>query len=107
MKMSVNKLPEFNPNDLGFDVYMNLVDANFVAYSITEETKKKNLFLVSIGTKNFGILANLAAPKQPTELSYSELVKLLKTHFVTKPSYHRSLLSFQQRRKVWRRGRRG
>ena len=59
--MSVNKLPEFNPNDLGFDVYMNLVDANFVAYSITEETKKKNLFLVSIGTKNFGILANLAA----------------------------------------------
>ena len=97
--MSVNKLPEFNPNDLGFDVYMNLVEANFVAYSITEDTKKKNLFLVSIGTKNFGILANLAAPKQPTELSYSELVKLLKSHFVTKPSYHRSLLSFQQRRK--------
>ena len=96
---AITKLPEFNPKELGFEIYMNLGEANFTAYNITVEEKKKNLLLVSIGTKTFGILANLAAPKQATELSYTELVNLLKGHFVTKPSYHRSLLSFQQRKK--------
>ena len=47
----------------------------------------------------FGTLANLAAPKNPTELTYNEITQLLKDHYVTKPSYHRSLLLFQQRRK--------
>ena len=35
----------------------------------------------------------------PTSKTYDELVDLLKKHYITKPSYHRSLVSFQQRRK--------
>ena len=94
------KLPAFNSNELDFEVYMNLIETNFGAYGITDVQQKKNLFLVSVGTKVFATLSNLSAPKSASEIEYEEIVKLLKGHYVTKPSYHRSLLKFQQRKKV-------
>ena len=93
------KLPVFDPNELQFDLYMSLIQANFDSYGITDSNKKKNLLLISIGTKIFSTLANLTAPETPTEKSYEQIAELLKNHYVTKPSYHRSLLLFQQRRK--------
>ena len=54
-------------------------------------------------TKVFGTLANLSAPKIPTDLKYGEITKALKDlqvcNTVTKPPYHWSLLLFQQRKK--------
>ena len=95
----IPKIPAFDPKELSFDLYESLITAHFATYAITDETKKKNLLLVSIGTKIFATLANLTAPQMPTELSYQDLIAALKRHFVTKPTYHRSLVMFQQRRK--------
>ena len=54
---------------------------------------------MSLGPKTFGLLGDLTAPDMPTAKTYAELTKLLKDHFSNKPSYHRSLCLFQQRRK--------
>ncbi|XP_076052756.1 uncharacterized protein LOC143032173 [Oratosquilla oratoria] len=97
---SSNKIGPFNPEELPFDVYLALFEAHVATQDITDAGKKKNQLFVSIGTKMFGILANLTAPDMPTTKTYDELIELMKNHFITKPSYHRSLCSFQQRRKV-------
>ena len=55
---------------------------------------------MSVGTKVFATLSNLSAPKSASEIDYEEIIKLLKGHYVTRPSYHRSLLMFQQRKKM-------
>ena len=96
---TIPKLPHYDPKELDFDLYISLIETNFAAHNITTESKKKNLLLVSMGTKIFAILANLTAPDNPTEKSYDEIVEALKRHFITKPTYHRSLLLFQQRKK--------
>ncbi|XP_076055155.1 uncharacterized protein LOC143033547 [Oratosquilla oratoria] len=96
---SSNKIGPFNLEELPFDVYLALFEAHVATQDITDAGKKNQLF-VSIGTKMFGILANLTAPDMPTTKTYDELIELMKKHFITKPSYHRSLCSFQQRRKV-------
>ncbi|XP_076031079.1 uncharacterized protein LOC143019325 [Oratosquilla oratoria] len=98
---SSNKIGPFNPEELPFDVYLALFEAHVATQDINDAgKKKKNQLFVSIGTKMFGILANLTAPDMPTTKTYDELIELMKNHFITKPSYHRSLCSFQQRRKV-------
>ncbi|XP_076038422.1 uncharacterized protein LOC143023696 [Oratosquilla oratoria] len=97
---SSNKIGPFNPEELPFDVYLALFEAHVATQYITDAGKKKNQLFVSIGTKMFGILANLTAPDMPTTKTYDELIELMKNHFITKPSYHRSLCSFQQRRKI-------
>ena len=93
------RIPEFNPKEADFDVYMDLVKATFAAHSITDADKKKNILLCSLGLKAFTTLANLAAPQSPSDLSFNDIVKTLQGHYVTKPTYHRSLLLFQQRKK--------
>lgn len=42
------------------------------------------LLLNSIGSTNFNTIAALSAPKLPNELSYDELIKLLKAHMSPK-----------------------
>ena len=95
----IPKLPAFDPKELAIDLYVSLIEANFAAYAITDEDQKKNLLLISIGMKTFATLSNLTAPENPTAKTYDEIVALLKSHFSSKPTYHRSLLLFQQRKK--------
>ena len=82
------RIPEFNPKEADFEIYIDLVKATFTAHAITDEEKKKNILLVSLGLKAFTTLANLAAPGSPSDLSYDGIVKALKSHYVTKPTYH-------------------
>ena len=54
---------------------------------------------MSLGSKTFYTLCNLTALDLPSDKTYAELITLLSDHFVSRPSYHRSLCLFQQRRK--------
>ena len=94
---TVPKIPQFNPNELQFEKYLALFQANLAAYDITDEGKKKNFLIISLGSKVFDTLSNLTAPDLPSDKTYNELVDLLKAHYVIKPSYHRSLCLFQRR----------
>ena len=95
----IPKLPAFDPKELQIDLYISLIETNFAAYGVTDDDQKKNLLLISIGMKTFATLSNLTAPDNPTTKSYTEIVNLLKGHFTSRPTYHRSLLLFQQRKK--------
>ena len=93
------KIDPFNPSKISFELWLSLLEANFSNLNISEASKKKNVLLVSVGTDIFAVLGNICAPDLPHTKSYEDLVNLLKAHYDVKPSYHRSLLSFQQRKK--------
>ena len=93
------KIDPFNPSKISFELWLSLLEANFSHLEISDAEKKKNVLLVSVGTEIFAVLGNICAPDLPNIKSYDELLGLLKAHYDVKPSYHRSLLAFQQRRK--------
>ena len=91
---SIPKIPQFDPNELQFEKYLSLFQASLDVYDITDDGKKKNLLIISLGSKVFDTLSNLTAPDLPTDKTYYQLIGLLKAHYITKPSYHRSLCLF-------------
>lgn len=93
------KIDSFDSSKISLELWLSLLEAHFAHQGITEGDKKKNVLLVSVGTETYSVLGNLCAPDLPHTKSYDELVTTLKGHYVVKPSYHRSLLSFQQRKK--------
>ena len=93
------KIDNFNPSKISLELWLSLLEANFGNLEITEDDKRKNVLLVSVGTDVFSVLGNLCAPDLPHTKSYADLVNILKGHYIVKPSYHRSLITFQQRKK--------
>lgn len=93
------KIDAFDSSKISLELWLSLLEAHFAHLGITEESKKKNGLLVSVGTETYSVLGNLCAPDLPHTKSYDALVSALKGHYDVKPSYHRSLLAFQQRTK--------
>ena len=100
--MSTNlqgKIEPFNPQKIKFEVWLSMLKAQFAYTGITEDDKKKNCLLVSLGADIYSTLASLCAPSLPHEKTFDVLVTVLRGHYVVKPSYHRCLIKFQQRKK--------
>ena len=76
-----------------------MLQAHFAHNGITDSEKKKNSLLVSLGSETYSTLASLSSPDLPHEKDYKDLVKLLESHYKVRPSYHHSLIRFQQRKK--------
>ena len=93
------RIDAFDSAKISLELWLSLLEANFANLEISEDDKKKHCLLVSLGTETFAVLGNICAPDLPHTKSYSALVELLKNHYVVKPSYHRSLIAFQQRKK--------
>ena len=53
---------------------------------ITEEPKKRAIFLSVIGAGNYKLLSSLVAPDKPGDKEYSDLVAKLSEHFAPAPS---------------------
>ena len=94
MTSTVPKIPQFNPDELQFDEYLCLFEANLAAYDITDEAKRKNVLIISVGSKVFSTLSDLTAPDLTSDKTYGELIDLLKAHYVTKPSHITRVLAF-------------
>ena len=58
----------------------------FVANGITEEAKKRAVFLSVIGASTYKLLSSLLAPDKPGEKAYEMLVQKLTKHFTPAPS---------------------
>ncbi|XP_064089269.1 uncharacterized protein LOC135203476 [Macrobrachium nipponense] len=93
------KIDHFNSSQITLDLWLSLLEANFSNLGIEEDMKKKNVLLVLIGTDVFSALGSLCAPDLPHTKTYDDLVAVLKSHYIVKPYYHRSLIAFQQRKK--------
>ena len=99
MSVTHSKLEPFNSSKISLELWLSMLEAYLSHLEITDSAKKKNFLLVSVGTEVYSVLGNLCAPDLPNSKTYDELVACLKAHYIVKPSYHRSLVSFQQRKK--------
>ena len=99
MSSSQIKIDAFDASKISLELWFSLLEAHFAHLGITTSEKKRNVLLVSLGTETFSVLGSLCAPDLPHTKEYDDLVALLKAHFIVKPSYHRSLIKFQQRQK--------
>lgn len=93
------KIDSFDPSKISLELWLSLLEAHFAHLGVTEDAKKRNGLLVSVGTETYSVLGNLCAPDLPHTKGYNELVEALKKHYDVKPSYHRSLMTFQLRKK--------
>ena len=60
------KIPQFNPTEIALEKYLVLPEANFSKYKVTDENKKNNFKIVSLGTKVFDTLSNIIASDLPS-----------------------------------------
>ena len=97
-------IDRFDPNKISLDLWLSLLEAHFSYMGITSSEddldKKKQLLLVSLGSEVYSVLGCICAPELPHTKSFADLIKALKQHYIVSPSYHRSLIVFQQRKKV-------
>ena len=98
-------IDRFDPDKISLDLWLSLLEAHFQYIGITGNSaedlgKKKNLLLVSLGSDVYAVLGRICAPDLPHTKSFADLVKALKQHYIVTPSYHRSLVVFQQRKKL-------
>ena len=80
--MSVfGKVEEFNGSKEDWPQYVERLGHFFAVNDITEDGKKKEIFLAVVGPATFNILRNLIAPKKPGDHTYKENVEVLAKHF--------------------------
>lgn len=77
--------------------YVERMNHYFTANEITDENKKRSIFLVAVGAKTYKLLRSLLAPDLPTTKSFDQLTTILETHFKPKPSVIVSRFKFNTR----------
>lgn len=97
--MGVGKIKEFDINTGNWTLYCGRVDMYFKANAIKDDLKLPTLISL-VGEDVFELMVNLANPKKPTELTYDELVKLVREHLQPKPSIMAERYRFRQRRQA-------
>ena len=100
MAKKTTLIPEFDPEKLSLDSWLDLFEMAAVTSNITDDQKKKALLLSVIGVETFAVICKLTSPDKPSSKSFSDIKGLLTSHFYTAPSYHKALTIFLRRKKV-------
>ena len=79
-------LTVFDSRKETWDSYSERMIFYFIANEITDDDKKKAIFLSACGSRTFDLLRNLLQPAKPGEKSFDELVEVLKGHYAPRPS---------------------
>jgi len=87
---------EFVPEEEPISAYLERIELFFLAHGVAAEKQVPTL-LSTIGSKPYGFLRSLAAPKAPKELKYDEVVKMLKSHYEPPPLVIAERYRFHQR----------
>ena len=66
--------------------YVERLEQYSIANGVKNATKKRAIFLSTIGPKTYKLLGSLVAPSTPGEKSYDDLVKALSDHYCPPPS---------------------
>ena len=66
--------------------YCDRLEYYFQANGITDESKKKSIFLVIIGLSSLKLLRNLVALTKPHDKTLQELITVFKQHYNPTPS---------------------
>ena len=66
------KIDCFDPKKIKLEVWLSMLQAHFAHNGITEDVKKKNSLLVSLGSETYSTLASLSSPALPHEKDYKD-----------------------------------
>ena len=77
---------EFDETQEEWKQYAERLDHFFAANGVTDETRKRAIFLSVVGPKTYKLLSSLIAPTKPGDKSYVDLVKALTNHHNPPPS---------------------
>jgi len=86
MVVAFGKVNSFNPSQDEWPLYIEQLGHVFVANGITEEAKKRAVFLSVIGASTYKLLSSLIAPEKLGDKEYTFLVNKLSEHFTHAPS---------------------
>ena len=88
---------EYKPETEDWTAYTERVGHYFTANDITDDGKKRAIFLSACGPSTYGLIRSLVAPKTVTDHSYAELVELVKKHYNPRPSAITQRFKFNSR----------
>jgi transposase-like protein len=78
-------LGDFDSSRKDWPSYTKWLEQCFAANDVEEADKQRAIFLSACGAPTYNLIRSLAAPAKSLDLSYSDIVKLVK--FTTLPSH--------------------
>ena len=85
MTSYLGALEPFNASNDEWQLYIQHFEHFLLANKISDSDEKCHLLLALMGAPTFKLLANLAAPKQPSELKFKDFCDILKKHYSPQP----------------------
>ncbi|XP_049886982.1 uncharacterized protein LOC126381553 [Pectinophora gossypiella] len=94
---SVGKLGEFEVKCGNWSSYIDRLEMYFVVNSVKDDLKLPTL-IATMGEEAYELLVNLASPKKPKDLTFTEADDLMRKHLQPSPSALAERYRFRQRR---------
>lgn len=90
-------IEQFDPQQGTFSEYQERVEFYFTANGITDEERKRAIFLTVVGPSQFRSLKDLCAPSPISDKTYDELCTRLRQHHEPKPQKYVQRTKFENR----------
>lgn len=100
-KSMIGKLTEFDPDSESFENFSERLENFFLVNSIDKDEDKKKAYFISImGPKMYSVLKNLLVPRVPKDVSFKDMVTVLREHYVPQKNitYERFLFNKRNQR---------
>ncbi|XP_037518323.1 uncharacterized protein LOC119395102 [Rhipicephalus sanguineus] len=91
------RFPEFSGSSGSWRSWYGRLKFFLEANDIMDASKKRAYLLTSCGEQAYDVVCTLVQPKQPSQVSYEDIVEMLKAHFVLQPSEVFCRARFQRR----------
>ena len=66
--------------------YIERLEFYFVANAVDDNAKQCAFLLSCCGASTYGLIRSLVAPRKPAEVSYEDIVRKVRVHYIPKPS---------------------
>ncbi|KAM7287649.1 uncharacterized protein ISCGN_031340 [Ixodes scapularis] len=91
------RIPEFDGSSSSWKSWYGRLQFFFEANDVKDASKKRAHLLTLCGAETYDVVCALVQPKQPSQVTFDEIVQLLKAHFDPTPSEVFSRARFQRR----------
>ena len=91
------KIDEFNPQKETFSEYEERLSFFFEANGVTEDSKKRAIFITVVGSSQFRLLKDLCIPRKVSDFSCDELCHKLREHHEPAPPKYLQRAVFEAR----------
>ena len=97
MASHFGRIDEFSPEKENFKEYEEKLTFFFEANSVTDDSKKRAIFLTVIGNSQFRLLKDLIIPSVFTDFTFEQLCKKLRDHHEPAPPKYLQRAIFEAR----------